>query len=74
MTDVETLIRRIDHELTADVERQKADWVARARTIRERGPRLQRCEAVAQHLIAGPVTSAPRDTASACVPSARRPP
>jgi YHS domain-containing protein len=51
MTDVNTLIRRIDQELGAEAERQKADWAERARVARERGPRLQRFEAVAQHVI-----------------------
>ena len=51
MTDVDTLIRRIDQELTADVGREKAEWAERARAARERGPRIQRYEAVAQHVI-----------------------
>ena len=51
MTDVKTLIRRIDQELEADVKRQKAAWEEVARTNRERGPRLQRYEKAATHLI-----------------------
>jgi YHS domain-containing protein len=51
MTDVNTLIRRIDQELAADVGREKAEWAERARAARDRGPRIQRYEAVAQHVI-----------------------
>jgi YHS domain-containing protein len=51
MTDVDTLIRRIDQEVAAEVEQQKAGWKERAREARERGQRLERYEAVAQHVI-----------------------
>src|SRR5947208_2671166 len=51
MTDVAALLHQIDQELAADVKRQKADWAERARVARERGPRLQRYEAVAKHVI-----------------------
>src|SRR5438552_1072718 len=51
MTDLDTLIHRIDQELEAEVQRQKAAWAEVARANRERGPRLQRYEAVAQHII-----------------------
>jgi YHS domain-containing protein len=51
MTDVNTLIRRIDQELAAEVTRQKTFWAEGARADRERGLRLQRYEAVAKHLI-----------------------
>jgi YHS domain-containing protein len=51
MTDVNTLIRRIDQELEVDVKRQKAAWADIARRNRERGPRLERYEEVAKHLI-----------------------
>ena len=51
MTDVNTLIRRIDQELEGEVKRQKAAWAEVARTNRERGPRLQHYEEVAKHLI-----------------------
>jgi YHS domain-containing protein len=51
MTDVATLIRRIDQELDVDINRQKAAWVERTRENRERGPRLERFEAVAGHII-----------------------
>src|SRR5262249_16603635 len=46
MTDVDTLIRRIDQELETEVKRQKEAWAAIARTNRYPGPRLQRYEAV----------------------------
>jgi YHS domain-containing protein len=51
MTDLDTLIRRIDQELLADVKEQKAAWEEVARANRERGPRLERYEAVAQHIV-----------------------
>jgi YHS domain-containing protein len=51
MTDLDTLIRRIDQELGAEVQRQKADWAETVRVAREREFRLQRYEAVAQHVI-----------------------
>ena len=51
MPDIDTLINRIDQELTAEVERQKAPWVEIARASQERGPRLQRYEAVAKHIV-----------------------
>jgi YHS domain-containing protein len=51
MTDLDTLIRRIDQELAAEVGHQKAAWAEEVRTNRERGPRLQRYDAVAQHII-----------------------
>jgi YHS domain-containing protein len=51
MTDVDTLVHRIDQELEADVRRQKADWAEVARENRERGARLERFEAVAKHVI-----------------------
>jgi YHS domain-containing protein len=51
MSDLNTLIRRIDQELAAEVSQQKAAWTEVARTNREREPRLQRYEAVAQHII-----------------------
>jgi hypothetical protein len=51
MTVLDTLIRRIDHEVAAEVEREKAAWVEATQANRERGPRLQRCEAVAKHII-----------------------
>jgi YHS domain-containing protein len=51
MTDLDTLIRRIDQELAAEVKAQKVAWAEIARANRERGPRLQRYEAVAKHVI-----------------------
>jgi YHS domain-containing protein len=51
MTDVATLIGRIDQELATEVKRQKAAWEETARANRERGPRLQRYDVVAKHLI-----------------------
>jgi YHS domain-containing protein len=51
MTDLDSLIRRIDQELAAEVGHQKAAWAEEVRTSRERGPRLQRYDAVAQHVI-----------------------
>jgi len=51
MTDVDTLVLRIDQELEAEVKTQKAAWDEVARTNRERGPRLERYETVAKHVI-----------------------
>jgi YHS domain-containing protein len=51
MKDVNTLIRRIDQELATDVTREKAAWEETARATRERGPRLQRYDDVAKHVI-----------------------
>src|SRR5262245_47973022 len=51
MTDVDTLIRRIDQELGAEVQRQKANWAETVRIARERESRLQRYDAVGRHVI-----------------------
>src|SRR5271166_4600168 len=51
MTDVDTLVRRIDQEMETEVERQKAAWTDVMRANRERGPRLARYEVVAKHII-----------------------
>ena len=51
MTDINTLLSRIDQELAADVKDQKAAWEAIAAANRDRRPRLQRYEAVAKHII-----------------------
>jgi YHS domain-containing protein len=51
MTDVTTLIRRIDQEVEAEVKGEVAAWEDVMRANRERGPRLQRYEAMAKHLI-----------------------
>jgi hypothetical protein len=40
MTDVDTLIRRIDQELGAEVKREKVAWEDAVRANRERGARL----------------------------------
>jgi YHS domain-containing protein len=51
MTDVDTLIRRIDQELEAEVKDQKAAWAERAQAAREHDLALQRYEPVAKHII-----------------------
>src|SRR5262245_38135246 len=51
MSDVLTLIRRIDQELAVDVKRQEAAREEMLRENRERGSRLQRYDAVAKHII-----------------------
>ena len=51
MTDVDAFVKRIDGEVAEEVNRQKAAWEEVTREVRERGPRLQRYEAVAQHVI-----------------------
>jgi YHS domain-containing protein len=51
MTDVNAFINRIDQELEAEVKGQKAAWADVARANRERGPRLQRYDAIAKHVI-----------------------
>jgi YHS domain-containing protein len=51
MTDLATLIQRIDQELAVDVKRKKAAWEEVSRENRERGLRLQRYDPVAKHII-----------------------
>jgi YHS domain-containing protein len=51
MATIETLLHRIDEELATEVERQKAAWREGSREAEERGPRLARYEALANHLI-----------------------
>lgn len=51
MTDINTLINRIDQEIAEEVGRQKAGWTELLQANRERGLRLQRYEAEAQHII-----------------------
>jgi YHS domain-containing protein len=51
MTNLDTLIRRIDQELVTEVKRQKTAWQEVVRANRERGPRLFTYEAVAKHVI-----------------------
>jgi YHS domain-containing protein len=51
MTNLDTLLRRIDQELVTEVKRQKAAWQEVVQANRERGPRLQRYDAMATRLI-----------------------
>ena len=51
MTDLATLIHRIDQEFEAEVTREKTAWEDVARANRERAPRLQRYDAVAKHVL-----------------------
>jgi YHS domain-containing protein len=51
MTDLNTLIRRIDQELATEMTREKTGWADVARLNRERAPQLERYEAVAKHII-----------------------
>jgi YHS domain-containing protein len=51
MPDIDALIHRIDQEIAAEVQRQKAAWAAATQANRERGLRLQRYETEARHLI-----------------------
>src|SRR5262245_348050 len=51
MTNIDTLTRRIDQELKAEVQRQKKAWDEVEQENRERAPRLVRYEAVAKHII-----------------------
>jgi YHS domain-containing protein len=51
MTDVASLVHRIDQELAAEVKGEEAAWVEAARANSERGPRLERYEAVAKHVV-----------------------
>jgi YHS domain-containing protein len=51
MTDIHALINRIDQEIAAEAERQKAGWAELQLTNRERGSRLRRYETEAQHVI-----------------------
>src|SRR6516162_629633 len=51
MTDINALIKRIDQEIAAEVERQKSDWAKQDLVNRERRLRLQRYETGANHII-----------------------
>lgn len=51
MTDIDTLIGRIDREIVAEVQRQKAGWAELLQANRERERRVQQYEAEAQHII-----------------------
>jgi hypothetical protein len=50
MTDVDTLIRRIDQEMLTEVDREKAAWAEVAKANCERRSRLKRYDAVAQQV------------------------
>jgi YHS domain-containing protein len=52
MTDVKTLVNRIDQEIVAEVVRQKAGWAELVQANRAREARLQRYETEADRLIA----------------------
>ena len=51
MTDINALINRIDQEIAAEVEHQKAGWADLVLANRERELRLQRYETEAKHII-----------------------
>jgi YHS domain-containing protein len=51
MTALDTLIRRIDQELGAEVKREKAAWAEAAQANREREQRLLRYKPVAKQII-----------------------
>jgi YHS domain-containing protein len=51
MTGIDTLINRIDQEIAAEVEQQKAGWAERLQATRARGLRLQHYETEAKHII-----------------------
>jgi hypothetical protein len=51
MTDINTLISRIDQQLATEVKAERAAWEAMTAANRERGARLQRYDAVAKHFI-----------------------
>jgi YHS domain-containing protein len=51
MTDINDLINRIDREIAAEAARQKSDRARLMLENRERGLRLQRYEAEAEHII-----------------------
>jgi YHS domain-containing protein len=51
MTDIDTLISRIDQETAAEVKRQKTAWAEVTLANRERASRLKRYESGAQHII-----------------------
>jgi YHS domain-containing protein len=51
MTDIDTLITRVDREIAAEVKRQQADRAKVTQANRERALRLERYEAVAGHLV-----------------------
>jgi YHS domain-containing protein len=51
MLDIDALISRIEQEIAAEVERQKADWAESVQANRARGDRLQRYETEAERII-----------------------
>jgi hypothetical protein len=51
MTSVGALLERIDQEVAAELERQRAAWAEAAAADHERGLRLKRYETAAQHVI-----------------------
>lgn len=51
MSNVKSLLQRIDQEVASDVRKRKAAWAEMAQLNRERGLRLQRYEEVAEHII-----------------------
>jgi len=51
MTDIDSLIKRIDQEIAAEVGRQKTAWAELMSANRERHLRLQRYEAEAKRII-----------------------
>ncbi len=51
MTDVATLIGRIDQELEVEVKRAKVAWAEVVQANRERDQRIKRYEPIAKHLI-----------------------
>jgi YHS domain-containing protein len=51
MSNIDSLINRIDQEVAAEVGRQKAGWAELVQANRERGLRLQRYETEAKHII-----------------------
>jgi hypothetical protein len=50
MTNIDALIKRIDQEVSGEVKREKTAWAEQVQVNRERGPKLERYEAVAKHL------------------------
>jgi YHS domain-containing protein len=51
MSNIDSLINRIDQEIAAEVGRQKTGWAELVLANRERGLRLQRYETEAKHII-----------------------
>jgi YHS domain-containing protein len=51
MSNIDSLINRIDQEIAAEVGRQKTGWAELQLANRERGSRLQRYETEAKHII-----------------------